>query len=231
MQLPLIEVHVAAGGLGLIAGFVALYATKGARLHRRVGMGFVIAMITMAVSALLIMAFGGAAPAVNVLAASLTIYLVVTALATVRPPSRGLRWLNLGAMLVALAVGVTSLTMGFEAVASADGQRDGIPAFPYFMFGVVGVLGGALDLRVIGAGGVRGPSRLGRHLWRMCFALFIAAMSFFLGQAKVIPEPIRIPPLLALPPLAVLVTMFYWLWRVRAKRAAPRIAALRATLQ
>ena len=51
------------------------------------------------------------------------------------------------------------------------------------------------------------------------FALFIAAMSFFLGQAKVIPKPIRIPGLLALPVLAVLVTMLYWLWRVRRKRA------------
>lgn len=52
----------------------------------------------------------------------------------------------------------------------------------------------------------------------MCFALAIAALSFFVGQAKVIPEPIRIMPLLALPVLAVLATMFYWLWRVRIRR-------------
>lgn len=44
-------------------------------------------------------------------------------------------------------------------------------------------------------------------------------MSFFIGQAQVFPEPIRIRPLLALPVLAVLVTMFYWLWRVRIKRS------------
>lgn len=53
----------------------------------------------------------------------------------------------------------------------------------------------------------------------MSFALFIAALSFFLGQAKVIPKPIRIPGLLALPVLAVLVTMLYWLWRVRIRRS------------
>jgi hypothetical protein len=46
----------------------------------------------------------------------------------------------------------------------------------------------------------------------MTFALFIAAMSFFFGQAKVIPQPLRIPALLALPILAVLVTLLYWLW-------------------
>jgi hypothetical protein len=52
----------------------------------------------------------------------------------------------------------------------------------------------------------------------MSFALFIAALSFFIGQAQVIPKPVRIFPLLALPVLLVLVTMFYWLWRVRIRR-------------
>lgn len=53
----------------------------------------------------------------------------------------------------------------------------------------------------------------------MCTALFIATLSFFIGQSQVFPEPVRIMPLLALPVLAVLVTMFYWLWRVRIKRS------------
>jgi hypothetical protein len=34
----------------------------------------------------------------------------------------------------------------------------------------------------------------------------------------VIPKPIRIPALLAVPVLAVLVTLLYWLWRVRVRR-------------
>jgi hypothetical protein len=63
----------------------------------------------------------------------------------------------------------------------------------------------------------------------MCFALFIAALSFFIGQAKVIPEPYRNRGLLALPVLAVLVTMLYWLWRVRRKRAIRGVAAISAT--
>ena len=72
------------------------------------------------------------------------------------------------------------------------------------------------------SGPLEGARRIARHLWRMSFALFIAALSFFIGQAKVLPEAIRIPGLLALPVLAVLVTMFYWLWRVRAKRPVTR---------
>jgi hypothetical protein len=62
----------------------------------------------------------------------------------------------------------------------------------------------------------------------MSFALFIAALSFFIGQAQVFPEPVRIRPLLALPVLAVLVTMLYWLWRVRIRRTLRPIVHVRA---
>jgi hypothetical protein len=211
-------VHIVAGGLGLVSGFVALYAAKGATLHRKSGMVFVYTMLTMSTAGIVIAASRGAAPAINIPAALLTAYLVTTALITVRPPVPGGRWLDLGAMLVALAVGLASFAFGFEAIAGG-GTKDGIPAFPFFLFGVVGVLASVSDLRMIRRGRLEGAPRLARHLWRMCFALYIAAASFFLGQADEIPEPLRIRPLLALPVLAVLVTMLYWLWRVRSRRA------------
>ena len=90
-------------------------------------------------------------------------------------------------------------------------------AFPLVMFGVVALFAGEGDRRMIRAGGLKGASRLRRHLWRMCTALFIAAGSFFLGPVRRIPEPLRIPAL-RLIPLVVLVTMAYWLWRYRRKR-------------
>ncbi len=215
-------VHILAGGLGLVAGFVALSVAKGATLHRKCGIVFVYAMLTASVCGMVIAAVRGVAPAINIPAGLLTSYLVITALTTVRPLAAGSRWLDLGAMLVALSVGLASFTFAFEALASANGTRNGMPAFPFLMFGTIGLLASALDFRMIRSGGLRnlrGAPRLARHLWRMCFALFIAALSFFLGQADVIPKPIRIPGLLALPVLAVLVTMFYWLWRVRVRQS------------
>ena len=221
-------IHIAAGALGLLSGYVALYAAKGATLHRRSGMVFVTAMLTMTVFGMVLAAArGGAWAGVNFRAALLTAYLVVTARATVRPRDAGSRWLDAGGMLVALTVGLVSLTFGLEAVASG-GNRNGVPAFPFFLFGVVGLLGAVGDLRMIRSGSLRGAQRIARHLWRMSFALLIAAMSFFFGQAKVIPKPIRIMPLLALPVLAVLVTMLYWLWRVRVRRSLRGIVAVRA---
>jgi hypothetical protein len=210
--------HIVAGSLGLVSGFVALYAVKGARLHRKSGRVFFYAMLTMCGLGLSIAVVRNRAPAVNIPAALLTGYLVITGLTTVRRPAASPRWLDVGGMAVALAVGLASLTFGFEAVASG-GKRNGIPAFPFFMFGVVGVLASAGDFRILRSGALEGAARLARHLWRMSFALFIAALSFFIGQAKVIPKPVRIPALLALPVLAVLVTMLYWLWRVRIRRS------------
>lgn len=210
-------VHIALGILGLIAGYIALYSAKGATLHRRSGMLFVYAMLPMAFGGLLIAVVRNVAPAINVPAALLTSYLVVTSLITVRPPAAGWRWLNPALLLVALGVGLTDLVFTFQAFANG-GTRDGMPAFPFIMFGVVAFLGVAGDLRMMRSGPLQGARRLARHLWRMSFALFIAAMSFFIGQAKVFPEAIRIRGLLALPVLAVLVTMFYWLWRVRRNK-------------
>jgi hypothetical protein len=45
-----------------------------------------------------------------------------------------------------------------------------------------------------------------RNAWRMCFALFVAAASCFLGAADELPEPFPIP-WLVLPVLAALLTM------------------------
>lgn len=219
-------VHIIAGSVGIITGFVALYATKGGPLHRRLGLVFVYAMLTTTVLGGLIAAVLGVAPSINLPASTMTAYLVITALLTVRPAFSGSRPLGVALMLVALTVGGINLVWGVEAVA-AGGERAGF-AFPYLMFGTVGLLGGASDFRVIRSGGLRGAPRIARHLWRMCFALFIAALSFFIGQARVFPEPIRIRPLLALPVLVVLVTMFYWLWRVRIKHSLRGIVALGA---
>ena len=211
-------VHIIAGSLGLLSGYTALYVTKGAPLHRRSGMVFVWTMLTMAFAGLLMAALRGVAVVINVPAAVLTAYLVITALLTVQPRPAVQRWLEPALMLVALAVGLVMLAFGLEAIANG-GARKGVPAFPFFLFAFVGLLGAALDMRMIRAGGVRGAVRITRHLWRMCFALFIAALSFFLGQADEFPAALRKPALLALPVLLVLLTMLYWLWRVRIRRA------------
>lgn len=215
----LLVIHIAGGALGLLAGFVALYARKGGTVHRRVGVVFVFAMLTMTLGALAYMAAGRTGPPVNVVAASLTTYLVVTSIAAVRPFAWWTRRTDFLALFAVGAVTAGAAWLSGLALTSEKRTLDGIPPFPYLMFATIGALCVIGDVRrIVATAPLTRTSQLVRHLWRMSFALFIAAMSFFLGQADEIPLALRIPALLALPPLAVLLTMFYWLWRVRMRR-------------
>jgi hypothetical protein len=117
---------------------------------------------------------------------------------------------------------------GVSIVRSGVDSPDGVPVGMTFFMGSVMLLAAAGDVRMLVGGGVAGAKRIARHLWRMCFGLFIAAGSFFLGPSN---RPLRLlsaaglgqhlsPVLfstsvyliLTLLPLILLV---YWLVRVR----------------
>jgi uncharacterized membrane protein len=219
MQIALL-VHIVGGSLGLVAGAVALFAMKGARLHRKSGMVFVYAMLTLSLTGVGIAASrrGGGWEA-SVIGGLLTAYLVITALTTVRSPFTGSRWVDRGATLLALAVGLTSVAVAVDMLAGGETQRGGIPVPMFLIHGSVALLGSAGDLRVMRAGGIQGARRLARHLWRMCFALWIASGSFFLGQADELPASLRIPALLGILAFLPFVAMLYWLWRVRIRKS------------
>ena len=221
MQAPLL-IHIAAGGVGIVTGYVALFAAKGAGLHRRSGMLFVFAMVTMATSGAVIGAFRGQLG--NVIAGLLTAYMVITALATLRPPTAGSRRLAAGLMLVGLAVGVASMARALDSLSRGETTSNGVPVAMLLLFGAIALASGLSDIRMLRPGGIRGVPRLRRHLWRMCFALFIATGSFFLGQADELPESLRVFPLLAIPAFLPLLVMPYWLCRVRARRASRETA-------
>lgn len=207
----LLVLHIAAGTVALVAGLVALLSAKGGWLHRRGGTLFVLAMLPMAGTGTVIAA---ARPeAITVIVGILTLYLVLTSVLTVRRPRCWAWRIDFAAMLVALTIGAAGIHFGFEAMGSPEGTRHGYPPGPYFMFGGVALLAGALDVRMLASRPLQPRHRLARHLWRMCFALYIATASFFLGQPEVIPEPVRHIAFLATPPLLVLLAMVYWLWR------------------
>ena len=91
---------------------------------------------------------------------------------------------------------------------------------------VARVLAAAGDIRMIRARGIQGGRRIARHLWRMCFAMWVAAASFFLGPPERVPEAIRIPALQAVAVLVPIVAMLYWLWRIRVRHNLRGLAAL-----
>jgi uncharacterized membrane protein len=207
-----LPLHIAAGSVAIVAGFVAIVALKGAKLHRKSGMVFVYAMVILSLTGAVIAALKTGR--ISAAQGMLTFYLVTTALLTVQQRVRQFRWIDAGAMLLALAVGLYEASLAVEALHSPKGSLDGVPVGMIFLFVTVAMLAVLGDIRMLLGRRLEGAPRIARHLWRMCFALFIASGSFFLGQAKVIPKPMRIYPLLAIPVLLPLVLMLYWLARV-----------------
>jgi hypothetical protein len=157
----------------------------------------------------------------NVLGGIMSIYFVTTALTTVRPASRWTRRLDVAALIAAIGLALFEISLGIGALASPRGAINGVPFFVLFFLATITTLAAAGDVRVMLSGARKGGARLARHLWRMCFALFIAAGSFFSIRARVariLPEPFTTPAMRILPVALVFVAMFYWLWRVRGRR-------------
>src|SRR5256885_2299121 len=159
---------------------------------------FVYAMLTMSLGGFAMAVAQNVAPAVNVPASLLTSYLVITALTTVRPFADRRRWLAIGATLVALGVGATMVAFGAEAIANG-GRRNGMPVFPFFLFGAIALVGAAGGFPVMRSDPLAGAARLPRPLLRMCAALFIAAPSLSLQAAELVPEAAPMPGLFAPP--------------------------------
>jgi len=220
----LLPVHIVAGGLAIILGGVALAVSKGGAVHRRSGLLFVYAMLTMGISGS-ILALRQSLTNMNVLGGFMTAYFVITALTAVRPASAWTQRLNWGALAVAIPLSLFEIGLGIKALASPDGTINGVPFFMLFFLATVTTLAAAGDIRMMGSGALRAGPRLKRHLWRMCFALFIAAGSFFSVRdrvAKILPGPFTTPAMRGLPVALVFAAMFYWLWRIRAGRMPAR---------
>ncbi len=222
----LLPIHIAAGGLAILLGAIALVVKKGGTIHRRGGMLFVYAMLVMSLSASVLGLRNGLADG-NVMAAFVTAYFVGTAWTTVRPASSWTSRINAAALLFALGLALIAIVGGVKMVNSSALSSGGVPfrtiGVMSFVIAALLLLAAMGDVRIMLKGPPIGAPRLARHLWRMCFALFIAAGSFFSIRehvAKILPEPFTTGPMRALPIVLLFGAMFYWLWRLRRRTFA-----------
>ena len=228
---PIALVHIAGGLVAIVAGPVSLLAPKGRWLHRRAGAAFYWAMLAMAGFALAGALLKG--HKVNVAAAVLTLYLVVTAWSIVKARAGTLTRVERWAPWAAGAIALGAAGVAVMAAVVPDLLHEGDPRAPsgyvvFVVFAVVAGLAGAADLRTLRRGGLAGASRISRHLWRMCLALFVALGSFS-AQAPLLARRLDLPPPPSLatfgPALAVLALMAFWLvWTRIGRRFRPRAA-------
>ena len=214
--------HIAMGTLSLLAGAGAMMLRKGSRSHAIAGETFVVAMLLMAgtgtIMSLAIVPVMG-----NVMGGLLTMYMVITAWATAyRPPRQAGAHEYLG-MVFGIAIGVAGIVFGLEAASRTPQRLHGYDAMFYYIFGGIALLGAALDARMIARGGFSGSQRTARHLSRMCLAMYMATMSFFIGQAKLMPAWIREVRLNLIPVLLVVGALIFWLVKIRLLPALKRV--------
>jgi hypothetical protein len=234
---PILMVHICGGTLGLGSGAAALSFRKGSRRHALAGKVFVASMLTMAAGAtcLAIQKHDSG----NLGGGILTFYMILTAWLTARRTDGTTSKFDWVALVIPLVLGLLTLASGVEKVRTPGPPKDGVPAGMSFFLGSVLLLAAAGDVRMLVRGGVAGSGRIARHLWRMCFGLFIATGSFFLGPAN---RPLRLLSSVGLHQhvfrtllrqevilfLAVLPLLFliFWLIRVRFTKAFTRTASL-----
>lgn len=213
----IIFIHISMGTLAVFAGAGALMVRKGSRPHRMIGTIFFGTMLIMAAASIYLAI---AKPmAISILVGVFTIYLVATSWLAARGTRSGTSMFDYLALALALGVAVGGLAFGLEAQNSPTGLKDGLPAFPHYFFGALALLAAAGDVSMIAKRGIAGKQRIARHLWRMCFAYFIAAGSLFTGPgASAFPEAVRESGILSAPEPLILAIMLFWLVRIGATK-------------
>jgi hypothetical protein len=209
--------HIVGASAGIVSGYAAVAVKKGARWHRLAGKAFVWSMLVMTAAAVAL-----AIPLQersNVAGGVLAAYLVVTSWLAVKRPPGAIGTAEKVLLVVILAVAMAMLGWAAQAWFSPKHGLDGFSWILYFVFGCIAAGLAAADLSVIRRGGLTANERIRRHLWRMCFAFFFAAASFFIGQQKVMPAWMHGSPVLFVLGFAPLGFMAYWLFRTRRRKS------------
>jgi uncharacterized membrane protein len=228
MRSPFLFLHIAAGTLGMLSGFVAVFLLKGSRRHGLAGNVFVISMLSLGASGtyLAVMKFQPG----NILGGTFTFYLVATAWMAARRREREISLFDWTALLLVVGVTAVEAILGVEAVMSPTGMKYDYPPGPYFFIGSVALIAAVGDVRMLVSGGISGAQRIARHLWRMCFALFVASGSIFLARQRLFPVILRKTGVLLFLSFLPLLLLIFWLLRVRFTGAYQRQAVQNPSL-
>jgi hypothetical protein len=227
---PILLAHILGGTLGMLSGTAAILFRKGSRAHILAGRVFVVSMLIMGAAATYL-AIVRHQPN-NLTGGIFTFYLVGTAWLTARRKDDETHRFDWVALLIPLTIGILTWIGGIRVVASGKSSLDGVPVGMLFFMGSICLLAAIGDVRMLLRGGVPGTKRIARHVWRMCYGLFTAAGSFFLGPAN---RPLRLLSSVGLGEhlpraffsmslylvltILPLVLLIFWLIRIRYRNA------------
>jgi hypothetical protein len=215
----LMMIHMTGGTLALASGAIAATARKGGPLHARAGTWFLGAMLVLGVTAAFLEPLR--TPPGSPIGGIMVCYFVLTSWLAARRRDGVTGRIELAASAAALGMAGLMIWGGLNGASTPAGTG------PVFALATVLIVAGLLDLNAVLRRKLTPAQRIARHLWRMCFAFFIATGSFFLGQQDVLPAAVRGSPFLFVLALAPFAVMAFWLIRVRlGKRLRAALQAL-----
>ena len=223
---PTLIAHICGGTLGLLSGTAAMLFRKGSPRHVLAGRIFVISMLLMGVAAVPLAILNHDPN--NIGGGIFTVYLIGTAWLTARRRDGEISHFDWIVLLIPLALGALSWLRGMNVMRSGATSLNGVPVGMIFFMGSVMLLAAAGDVRMLVRRDVAGGRRISRHLWRMCFGLFIAAGSFFMGPSnrpfrllsalgigQHLPKVLFSTTLYLILTILPLVLLIFWMLRVR----------------
>jgi len=209
MSTLILIIHALSGTIGILAGFATLLVEKATPRHMTLGTVFVIAMLFLGVSGSLV-AYSRSI-SLSLINGLLLCYLIGSSWLTINNKANKPQIIE--KMLAVIPLGLCFSLIHFAQVAaeSPTGKLDSFSAPVFYFFAFIAGISFVSDIVYFMKGGYSGHQKTIRHLWRMCFPLFMATAAFFLGQAKLFPAPMQNIFLLAAPVVFVIIAMFYWL--------------------
>ena len=208
-----IWIHIAGGMVALASGTLAVAARKGGALHAAAGTWFFAAMLVLGVTASILEPFRS--PPGSPIGGMMVCYFAATSWVTARRRDGTTGKFEILACAAALFLAAAIAWGGFSGEATTPAGRG-----PVLALAGLCLLAGLLDLNAIFRARLTAVQRISRHLWRMCFAFFIATGSFFLGQQEVMPLAVRGSPALFVLAFAPFAVMLFWLVRLRFAKMA-----------
>ncbi len=214
----LLWAHIGGGVAGIATGAIALASRKGGKIHRAVGKVFFGVMLICYIVATAVAPFLDEGQRTNTIAGLMALYLLLSGWAAAqRPEITAGVWQVVG-LIAAVTIGGAGAVFMQMGASDPTGTIDGSPPQAFVIFMVAGLFAAAGEINVLARRTLSGPARVSRHLWRMCFSLFIASGSFFLGQMQMLPDWMISSQAYLVLALFPVVAMLLWLVLVRLPR-------------
>ncbi len=201
-------IHTPAGTVGLVAAVVALFAIKGASLHRKAGRYFTVSMLIMLIAGFIAATIKDSPG--DMLLSAVVMYTVFTAWLTAQRKHGETGLLEKAAIIWIVVVGIAALVL------SADPGEAGTPDIYLFWagFAVFCAIG---DLRNLQRAGLTSIQRVIRHVWRIGFSLVWTALALTDKIVKTLGENVKEMPvdqlfyIVGIPTMLMLTVTMYWI--------------------